>query len=126
MSVTYSIVDSVVVIVLQGVVTDRELLAQQAALFEDPDFYGNNPRLVDASTVIELRLSGDIVRHVATNAIQRGLRRSALVASGSQSVFGLLRMYAEYAGDATVEVFRDRAPALAWLKGSTEGWEVPA
>jgi hypothetical protein len=124
MAVKYVIVDSVVVIVMDGVVTDRELLDQQAALFADPAFVGDNPRLVDASAVTEMRFSADIVRHVAKNARERGLRRAALVASKSEAVFGLMRMYAEYTGDATVEVFRDRESALAWLKGATSGWDV--
>jgi len=119
--VKYCIVDSVVVIVLDGVVTDRELLEQQTALFEDPDFTGDNPRLVDASTVTELRLSAEMVRLLATNARERGLRRSALVGK-SPPVLALLMLYAQHASDATVEVFSDRAPALAWLKGSMEGW----
>ena len=57
MAVKYVIVDSVVVIVMDGVVTDRELLDQQAALFDDPAFVGDNPRLVDASAVTEMRFS---------------------------------------------------------------------
>jgi len=124
MAVKYVIVDSVVVIVMEGVVTARELVDEQAALFNDPAFVGDNPRLVDASAVTAMQFSGDIVRHVAKNALERGLRRAALVASKSEAVFGLMRMYAEYTGDATVEVFRDRASALAWLKGATNGWDI--
>jgi hypothetical protein len=115
MAVSYMIVDNMILIVLAGVVNDRELLEAQTDLFDNPAFRGELPRLVDATGVAEMRLSAAMVRHLAHSAYDRGLRRSALVANDMDLVYGLMRMYAAYTGDAEVEVFRDREAALEWL-----------
>ena len=116
MPVSYVFVQDVIVITFVGVVTDKELLEAQTTLFADPLFVGDSPRLVDASQVTEMRLSERLIRHVAQAAYDRGLRRSALVASDKSVVFGLMRMYAQYAGHATVEVFREAPAAIEWLR----------
>ena len=115
MAVSYMIIDNMILIVLDGVVNDRELLEAQTDLFDNPAFQGELPRLVDATGVTEMRLSAAMVRHLARSAYDRGLRRSALVANDMDVVYGLMRMYTAYTGDAEVEVFRDREAALEWL-----------
>jgi hypothetical protein len=116
MPVSYLIIDRVILIVLQDTVSDREILEAQQALFNDPNFSGHLPRLVDATGCSTMNLSAPIIRHVAQEAYTRGLRRAALVASDSDTIYGLMRMYESYTGDALVEVFRDRVAACDWLK----------
>ena len=115
MAVSYILVDSIIVIVLTGVIHDRELLDAQQELFDDPSFVGDYPRLVDATHVSQMLLSARVVRHVAKSAYDRGMRKAALVAN-TKLVYGLMRMYAEYAGDARVELFHDREAAIEWLR----------
>ena len=116
MAVSYILVDSIIVIVLTGVIHDRELLDAQQELFDDPSFVGDYPRLVDATHVSQMLLSARVVRHVAKSAYDRGMRKAAFVANKTQIVYGLVRMYAEYTGDARVEVFHDREAAIEWLR----------
>jgi hypothetical protein len=120
MPVTYSIASTTVLVIFHGIVTDRELLQAQTALFEDPRFDGPMPRLVDATEVTAMEFTAGIVRHIAEAAYHRGLRRAALVANDTRVVYGLLRMYQSYMGDAVVEVFRDRAAAFEWLLGARQ------
>lgn len=120
MPVSYLILDTSILAVLEGVVTEREMLAAQHAMFADPAFNGSYTRLVDATAVTKLELSDTIVRHLAQSAYERGLRKAALVSNDTDVVYGLMRMYAEYSGDAVVEVFRDRAAAARWL----EDWKL--
>lgn len=114
MPVSYRINDGLILIYLVGVVTDRDLLGEQQHLFDDPEFEGTMPRLVDARGVTEVQLSATIVRHVAQAARDRGLTRAAIIAGDNDIVFAFMRMYEAYA-EAVVEVFRDRQVALEWL-----------
>jgi hypothetical protein len=119
MPVSYMIIDHMILVVLQGIVNDRELLQAQTDLFDNPSFVGHLPRLVDATSVTAMHFSADVVRHVALSAYERGLRRAALVSNNSDLVFGLMRMYTAYTDDAQVEVFRDVVTALEWLEEPT-------
>lgn len=111
------ILEDTVLVVLMGVVEDREMIEAQNDLFQNPAFRGDLPRLIDATGVMALRLSANVIRHLSIAAYDRGLRKSALVTNQTDIVFGLMRMYAGYTADAEVEVFRDRPLAIAWLEG---------
>lgn len=115
MPVSYMILAETILIVLDGIVDERELLEAQHELFCDPGFHGEFPRLVDGTTMTRFNVSDKIVRHLANSAYERGLRKAALVSNDTEVVYGLMRMYAEYSGDAVVEVFRDREAAARWL-----------
>jgi hypothetical protein len=118
MPVSYMIIDDMILIVLQGVVNDRELVEAQTDLFQNASFAGHLPRLVDATGVTAMHFSADVVRHVALSAYRRGLRRAALVTNNTDLVFGLMRMYENYSSDANVEVFHDRPLAIQWLESA--------
>jgi hypothetical protein len=114
-----SSVTSCIVIRLEGSVTDAELIAEQRRMFSDPLFRGNYPRLVDATDVTEFAVSGDTVRILAKEAVERGLRKAALVSKDADWIYGLMRMYQAYADPpADVAVFRNMQEALVWLAKS--------
>jgi hypothetical protein len=101
---------------IEGIVTDQELVTGQCKLFDDPLFEGSYSRLVDARAVTKLLLTADCVRSLSKAAVQRGVRRVALVAN-TDFVYAMMRMYEGYAFEAECFVCRDRKAALAWLLG---------
>jgi len=101
-------------VTLEGIVTDQELLEGQHNMFNEPLFVGSYSRLVDARTVTKLLVTANCVRHVAKEAIARGLGRVSLVAN-TDFVYAMMRMYEGYAFEAECFVTRDRDAALAWL-----------
>ena len=101
---------------LEGVVTDPELIAGQRNMFNDPLFEGSYSRLVDAMAVTKLLVTADCVRDLSKAAVQRGVRRVALVAN-TDFVYAMMRMYEGYAFEAECFVCRDRNAAVAWLLG---------
>lgn len=116
MPVKYTISESLILITFEGIVTNSEILDAQREMFNDPDFEGTYPRLVDGSGITELKLTASIVRHVAQSAIDRGMQRAALISNNSDTVYGLMRMYEGYSHHADVRVFKDRASVDDWIK----------
>jgi hypothetical protein len=104
-------------VTFEGIVTDQELIAGQHNMFNDPLFEGSYSRLVDATAVTKLLLTADCVRGVAETAVERGVRRVALVAN-TDFVYAMMRMYEGYAFEAECFVCRDRNAAVAWLFGA--------
>lgn len=100
----------------EGVVTDDELLANQRAVQEDPQFSPDLDLLFDARPVTELRATSDGIRLLAlTSPFAAGSRR-ALVAD-SDEVFGMARMYESRSAGSPGETrsFRQIEEALDWL-----------
>src|SRR3954469_19009423 len=98
MAVSYHIRPKIACIIvrLEGVVTNSDLIEEQRRMFSDPLFKGDYARLVDATDVVIMRVSAETVRDVATAAVERGLRKAALVSNNTELVFGLMRMYEGY------------------------------
>jgi hypothetical protein len=69
MAASYRIADPIIVVVLEGVVTDAEVVKAQDEMFSDPDFIGNYPRLIDASGVTKLQLSQEVVRQHGAHGV---------------------------------------------------------
>ena len=103
-----------VFVTLHDTVTDEEVLEAQRDLFRDELFEGQYPRLVTATAVTSFLVAADTVRSVANSAIDRGMRKAALVAN-ADFIYGMMRMYEGYAFDAECEVFRDADAAAGWL-----------
>ena len=103
-----------VLINLIGIVTNNDLIECQAKLMSNPLFEGNFDRIVDASDAIKFDVTQDVVRAVAKTAVERGMRRAALVGM-SDCIYGLMRMYEFYAIGAEVSVFRSLGDAYHWL-----------
>ena len=101
---------------LEGIVNDEQLIAGQQDMFNDALFEGSYSRLVDAEAVNKLRVTADCVRTLSKAAVQRGVRRVALIAN-TDFVYAMMRMYEGYAIEAECFVCRDRKAALAWLLG---------
>ena len=68
-----------IIVRLEGSVSDNDLLEGQQRMFSDPLFQGHYSRLVDATDVTEFTVSADTVRAVAKAAVERGLRKAALM-----------------------------------------------
>jgi hypothetical protein len=116
-----STVTGCIIVRLEGSVTNADLIEEQRRMFSDPLFQGHYPRLVDATAITEFAVSGDTVRMVARSAVERGLRKSALVSNDVNLVYGLMRMYQAYADPpADVGVFHNMQEALVWLAKSIE------
>ena len=110
-----------IIIRLEGSVTDSDLIDGQRRMFSDPLFQGHYSRLVDASDVTEFAVSANTVRAVAKAAVERGLRKAALISNDTDLVYGLMRMYQAYAEPpAEVAVYHNTQEALAWLAKSIE------
>ena len=103
-----------VIVNMHGTVTDEELRAAQRKLYADADYKHGFPHLVHALCVTDLQLTAATVRHVAHYAQEHGLRRAALVTS-SEFIYGMMRMYEEYASQIECHVTRDIEEALHWL-----------
>ena len=116
-----SLVISCIIVRLEDRVRDDDLLEGQRRMFSDPLFNGHYSRLVDATEVTEFAVSAETVRAVATAAVDRGLRRAALVSNDTDLVYRLMRMYEAYASPpAEVAVYHNMQEALQWLAKSIE------
>ena len=112
---------SCIIVRLEGIVTDSDLIEGQQRMFSDPLFDGRYARLVDATDVTKFDVSADTVLAVATAAVDRGLRKAALISNKTDVVYGLMRMYEAYAGPrAEVAVYHNMHEALQWLGKSIE------
>ena len=65
-------------------------------MFSDPLFKGHYSRLVDGTEVTEFAVSAETVRALATAAVERGLRKAALISNDTDLVYALMRMYEAY------------------------------
>src|SRR3954451_16611156 len=108
-----------VLISLMGVVTNDDLFQCQAKLLSNPLYEGGFDRLVDASEATKFAVTQDVVRTVAKTAVQRGMRRAALVGT-CDYIYGLMRMYESYAIGADVAVFRSLGEAYEWLMSAID------
>jgi len=110
-----------IIVSLDGIVTDRDLIEGQQQMFSDPLFKGDYARLVDATDVVIFAVSTDTVRAVATAAVERGLRKAALISNNTDFVSELMRLYEEYASPpAEVAVYPNMEEALQSLAESIE------
>ena len=108
-----------------GVVWDGEFEAHSRALKADARFAPDFRQLQDLVDVTEPRVTPAGLRRVAgLNPFGQHARRAVLVAS--DIAFGFARMHEMLRVDAEdeLQVFRDRAAALAWL-GLPAGWTPP-
>jgi stage II sporulation SpoAA-like protein len=110
-----------IIVRFEGPVSDRDLIEEQRRMFSDPLFQGHYSRLVDATEVTDFSVSADTVRAVAKAAVERGLRKAALISNDTDLVYGLMRMYEAYAAPpAEVAVYHSTEEALVWLAESIE------
>jgi hypothetical protein len=106
-------------VVAEGETTQAERLEAMQAWMSDPEFRPGLQTLADFSditnvpTLAELE---DIVAYMRRHAATIGQKRIAIVAARAVS-FGVARQFGALAPGAflTVQVFKDRESALAWL-----------
>src|SRR5688572_7479725 len=82
-----------IIVRLEGSITDNDLLEEQRRMFSDLLFKGHYSRLVDATEVTQFAVSAETVRALATAAVERGLRKAALVSNDTDLVYALMRAY---------------------------------
>ena len=110
-----------IIVRLEGSISDRDLIEEQRRMFSDPLFKGHYSRLVDGTEVTQFAVSAETVRVLATAAVERGLRKAALVSNDTDLVYALMRMYQEQASPpAEVAVYHNMQEALQWLAKSIE------
>jgi hypothetical protein len=110
-----------IIVRLEGIVTDGDLIEGQQQMFSDPLFQGDYPRLVDGTDIVIFNVSMDTVRAVASAAVDRGLRKAALISNNTDLVERLMRLYEEYTSPAAeVAVYKKMEEALQWLAKSLE------
>jgi len=110
-----------IIVRLEGTVTDADLLEGQQQMFSDPLFRGDYSRLIDGTGVTELTASRETVRTIATAAVQRGMRKAALISNDTELLAALMRTYEAYASPlAEVRVYQNMRDGLEWLGKSIE------
>jgi hypothetical protein len=113
-----------IIVRLEGSISDRDLIEEQRRMFSDPLFKGHYSRLIDGTEITQFAVSAETVRAVATAAVERGLRKAALVSNDTDLVHSLMRMYQEQASSlAEAAVYCNMQEALQWLAESMESIE---
>lgn len=107
-----------VVFCVKGTVEPGEIAALGERLWQDPDFSADFDALVD-DTYVEHALSGDQIRELVERRSPNLDPDSKLaVVAPADVTYGVSRMHqlmSEHRRPLNIEVFRDRAAALAWL-----------
>ncbi len=100
---------------LEGDVTDRELIDTTRALRDDLHYAPQYDRLIDATWANSALVTGDALREIAADTSRDHVRRIALVGY-RDDVYGMFRVFQAYPDDGVeCEIFRERAEALRWL-----------
>jgi hypothetical protein len=113
-----------IIVRLEGSINDHDLIEEQRRMFSDPLFKGHYSRLIDGTEITQFAVSAETVRALATAAVERGLRKAALVSNDTDLVHLLMRMYQEQASPlAEAAVYCNMQEALQWLAQSMESIE---
>jgi hypothetical protein len=100
-----------------GTMSDADFMTHHARLQADSQYDGNHHQLIDTTEVRSVTLSAQVVGEVANaSRFSPDAKRAYLVTQ--DALFGLARMFQLYLnlkGEENIQVFRDRAQALAWL-----------
>lgn len=106
-----------ITVVVQGELTDSDLLRGEERLRARPDFCADFDELVDLKAADGRRVTADGVRSLARRppVFSAGSRRALVVAT--EMGYGMARMYELIQGGEAgeIRVFRDRAEAERWL-----------
>jgi hypothetical protein len=100
-----------------GILSDQDILTQQAALRADKRFRPTMSQLVDATDVTEVAVTVEAVNQMGQSTLFAPAAKRAYVVT-MDALYGMIRMYELHQaarGSESVRVFRDRAVALAWL-----------
>jgi hypothetical protein len=116
--ITYKIdpEQKLVVTSIWGPATESEVAEHNRSLRTDPQFDPHFRQLTDLSGVTELLVSTKVIKETAHDQyFAPGVRRAFVACD--DAAFGLARMFALHAEcmGQTIQVFRDRAAAEAWL-----------
>ncbi len=106
----------IVLFVLRGVVTPRELTQESARLNNDPAFDPGFGELVDFTGVAEVQIGGADLKSLQELDPFFTRSKRALVVGPQSSTYGAARLYQMMRKDESrVEIFKNRKEALQWL-----------
>jgi hypothetical protein len=118
MPITYTIdaARSLVVTKIDGHIDEAEMRAHVAAAALDRRLDACCLAIVDISQWVETSVGSNVVAELAMSGRAPHRRKVALIAPGDMG-YGLARVFQGFRGGSggTVEVFRQRADAEAWL-----------
>lgn len=115
LSYTYDDQRGIFVAAPTGVLTDDEVWSAFSTLKQHPNF-GPDVRIFhDFSRVVEYRLSAALLDRIAEVMVRQSVaaRRAFLV--GTAKGYGTATFYLRSVSSDKIQVFYDRAKALAWL-----------
>ena len=110
-----------VILVLSGLITDRDLFSAYEALYSDPEHRVGMDELADCRAVerLDVTTGGLVSLAAATARLLDGHAQTWRVAivAPADVVFGTARMYESFRAESPeqVQVFRDRREAEEWL-----------
>lgn len=101
--------------IVEGVVTDKDLIEHEECLRHDPDFEPSFNQLVDCRNITQVKVTSEAIWVLAKMLLySSGSRRATVV--NSDLLYGLARMYQILRDNAEeIRVFRDMAEAQRWL-----------
>ena len=107
-------------VVVDGVVTDEELLRVYGAALARPDFDPGYDDVVDLTTVDRIDVTREGLRdlvHLVGPLDRLAIPSRLAIVAPRDDAFGLARMYGQMRGDVArqIRVFRTRYDALQWL-----------
>jgi hypothetical protein len=103
-----------VLVTATGIVTGDELTAGAKTLAQDPGFHPDIRILLDYHAISELRVAYNVIETLASSRIYSEKSRRACYVQAGFGV-GVGQYYQAFAQAGRVEVFTERAEALAWL-----------
>lgn len=118
MSVRYEIdaVRSVVLVTVEGVVSDEDYFAAGEQLRRDPAFRSHFCELIDLSAASLAGLTTDGVRRIAAHEPDRDSKARTAIVAPSDLEFGIARMFEALREQRSrVAAFRDMDEARRWL-----------
>lgn len=97
-----------------GIVTEDDLRLGAAKGYADPRFHPDLRAFLDYTDVTDWRVSTNFLTRMAANRRFSEKSKTAILAVGLLN-FGMSRAYQAFADKGQVQIFTDRAEAVAWL-----------
>jgi len=102
--------------ILEGTITDEEMIDIQVKLRTDPEFNPDYSHLIDCRPIGELKISVTGIKTISSSDMFSTQSRRAFVVP-SDAAYGFSRMFQVYRqhGPEQTEVFRDFDKAMQWI-----------
>ncbi len=122
MPVSYTIdsASQTVLWLMEGNVTDQELIDATRVLWAGHDYAPQYDRLIDATRADSALVTGEALRKIAVHASMDRVKRIALVGN-QHAVYGMFRVFQAYVDGVECEIFSERTEVLRWLAAQPLG-----